>query len=394
MTDSDLVADKDVTPGEPTLKLRGRDLTFARLDRSDLHQADFTDADLSNASLVGTDLRGALLHCADLNELLLSNNRQRARCASARHADLSGARLDGAQMTGIDLTEAKLEEARLGDAKLTFATLVGANLSSAMMPRADLTGGVQAQGANFLLAALQGADLTGAQLHYADFTSAGMQGVGLNYASMLATVLRDADLEGADMQQTKLYGADLTGTKLQGVDLRHAAIWLTNPPEPSLLTLADLTGAQLSPPSQGERAAVQNLLDKMGDEKTRKLVAEALEPVLDEKISQRWGTGSDFAKWRSMMSQSLDGAADPTFAMQLTEFLAQSMCRTRWASGSVATGIARRASSELFRGDIGLIQQRLASESCPAGKAVAPRVMQDLTAAVDRKASAADGVPR
>ena len=32
-TDTDLVADRDVTPGEPTLKLRGRDLRFARLDR-------------------------------------------------------------------------------------------------------------------------------------------------------------------------------------------------------------------------------------------------------------------------------------------------------------------------------------------------------------------------
>lgn len=383
VTDSDLVADKDVTPGEPTLKLRGRDLTFARLDRSDLHQADFTDADLSNASLVGTDLRGALMHCADLNELLLSNDRHRARCASARHADFTSARLDGAQMTGIDLTEAKLEEAQLSEARLAFAILVGTNLSSAVMHKADLTGGVQAQGANFLLAALQGADLTGAQLQYADFTSAGMQGVGMNYASLQSAVLRDADLEAADMQQTKLYGADMTGTKLQGADLRYAAIWETNPPAQAGMILADLTNVQIAPPSDAERMAVQRVIDRMTSERTRKLVAEALAPMLDQKAAQAWTSSGDLAVWRALSSQSSNGAAVATFGAQLTEFLAQSMCRSRWTKGSVATGIARRAQSELFRGDMRLIYQRLTSDSCPAGKSVAPRVMQDLTAAVD-----------
>src|SRR5262245_3863421 len=43
--DQDLVIDKNVTPGEPTLNLRNRDLRFARLDRTDLHQADITGSD-------------------------------------------------------------------------------------------------------------------------------------------------------------------------------------------------------------------------------------------------------------------------------------------------------------------------------------------------------------
>lgn len=389
VTDTDLVADKDVTPGEPTLNLRGRDLTFANLDRSDLHQADLTDADLSNASLVGTDLRDVQIHCADLNELLLTNDRQRARCATARHANFSGARLEGAQMTGIDLTEAKLEEARLSDAKLTFAILVGANFSSAIMRKADLTGGVQAQGANFLLASLQGTDLTGAQLHYADFTSAGMQGVGLNYATLHAAVLRDSDLESADMQQTKLFAADLTGARLQGADLRYTAIWGTNPPAETAMTLADLTNVQLVAPSDAERMAVQRVLEKMTGERTRKLVAEALAPMLDPKAMQAWAASGDMVKWRTILSQSTNGAADVTFGAQLTEFLAQSMCRPRWALGSVATGIARRAQSELFRGDMRQIQLRLTSDSCPAGKGVPPRVMQDLTSAVDVKSGGA-----
>ena len=383
VTDMDLVADKDVTPGEPTLKLRGRDLTFARLDRSDLHQADLTDANLTNASLVGTDLRGALMHCADVNELLLSNDRVRARCASARHADFSGANLDGAQMTGVDLTEAKLEEAQLTDAKLTFAILSGANFSSAIMRKADLTGGVQAQGANFLLAALQGADINGAQLQYADFTSAGLQGAGLNYANLHAAVLRDADMEGADIQQAKFFGADMAGAKLQGADLRYSEVWMTNPPSEGALTLADLSNLQLAPPNDGERAAVERVLNKMTSAGTRRLVGEALAPLLDPKAAQAWKTSNELAKWRGMLNQSSAGAADLAFSAQLTEFLAQAMCRPRWAMGSVATGIARRAQSDLFRGDMRTIHARLTNGSCPASKGVIPRVMQDLTAAVD-----------
>ena len=65
VVDPDLVVDKDVTPGEPTLNLRGRDLRFARLDRTDLHQADLTGANLDGASLVGTDLRGVWMQCAE-----------------------------------------------------------------------------------------------------------------------------------------------------------------------------------------------------------------------------------------------------------------------------------------------------------------------------------------
>ncbi len=53
VTDTDLVVDKDQTPGEPSISLRDRDLRFAKLDRSDLHQADLTGSDLRGASLIG-----------------------------------------------------------------------------------------------------------------------------------------------------------------------------------------------------------------------------------------------------------------------------------------------------------------------------------------------------
>ena len=113
VADTDLVVDKDVTPGEPSLNLRDRDLRFAKLDRTDLHQADMTGANLDGASLVGADLRGIWLSCADLNELLLTNSRGAARCASARGANFAKARLADARMAGIDLRAASIEEAQL-----------------------------------------------------------------------------------------------------------------------------------------------------------------------------------------------------------------------------------------------------------------------------------------
>ncbi|MCB1522212.1 MAG: pentapeptide repeat-containing protein [Hyphomicrobiaceae bacterium] len=383
VTDTDLVADRDVTPGEPTLKLRGRDLRFARLDRSDLHQADMTGADISNASFVGADLKGVWLQCADLNELLLSDNRKTARCASARGADLSRARLEQAILVGIDLSGAKLEEARLEEAELTFALLVGANFSSAHLEKADLTGGVQAQGANFLIASLQGADLTGAQLQYADFSSAGMQAAGLNYAGLQGAVLRDADLEGATIQQAKLFGADMTGAKLVAADLRYAEVWASSPPAPETMQLADMTNLVLSAPGDTDHEAMRRIVDRISVARTRKLVQEALQPVLDREATERWAASPDHQRWRALADASASAATGPAFAETLTVALGDAMCRPRWSQGSVATGIARRAQASVFRGAMLSLFERLKSSSCPALPGVATKVMRDFTNAVD-----------
>ena len=384
VTDTDLVADKDVTEGEATLKLRDRDLRHARLDRSDLHQADLTGANVSHASFVGADLRNINFQCSDLNELLLSDDRKRAGCASARGADFSRARLQGARLIGLDLRSARLEEARMNEAELTYALLTGANFSGANLQKADLTGGVQAMGTNFLIASLQGADLTGAQLQYADFTSSGLQGAGLNYANLQAAMLRDADMEGVNIQQAKLFGADMTGAKLQGADMRYAEVWATNPPPADTMTLADLTNLQISEPSESELTELSQMIGRIASTRTRTMVSEALARVTDPNAMRAWSKSPEIASWRTMAVQSATGAADLAFGSQLTEFLAQAMCRTRWAGGSVATGIARRAQSNLFRGDAQMIQQRLQVDSCAAGKSVPTRVMRDLTASIDR----------
>ena len=42
------------------------------------------------------------------------------------------------------------------------------------------------------------------------------------------------------------------------------------------------------------------------------------------------------------------------------------MCSARWSNGAVATGIARRAVTAQFRGDVVAVYDSLKAQSCPA----------------------------
>src|SRR5690606_38752668 len=60
VSDQDLVTGRGcIRQDEPSISLRGRDLRYARLDRSDLNRVDFTHATLDGASFIGTDLSNA-----------------------------------------------------------------------------------------------------------------------------------------------------------------------------------------------------------------------------------------------------------------------------------------------------------------------------------------------
>ena len=160
--------------GEHSLNLRGRDLRYAKLDRTDLRGADLTGANLDGASLVGANLRA-------LAQLRRSRpppaQRQPPRPRAAPPLATSISRAAGGRAS-VGHRPAR-RQARRGAARRRRPEqrlLTGASFSSAHLEKADLTGGVQAQGTNFLNASLQGADLTGAELQLADFTSASLQG--------------------------------------------------------------------------------------------------------------------------------------------------------------------------------------------------------------------------
>lgn len=377
VTDADPVAGMRRRGGEKTLNLRGRDIRYAKLDRTDLQGADLTGARLDGASLVGANLQGAWLNCAEIDRLLLNDDRAAGKCPSARDADFSKAQLSGAHMAGIDLRGARLDEAQLEGADLANALLAGASFSSARLEKADLTGGVEAQGANFLNAALQGADLTGARLQFADFSSAAMQGAVLNYAQLQGAVLRDADLEAASLQRVKLQGADMTGMKMTGADLRGAVIWMTLPPQWDSTGLADLSELSIRPLDEREQASLKSAAERVPDARAR----EALGPLAAS--ADGWNGTADQRRW-----QSWSGASPPppaaTYRYDLTAYLTGLMCSARWSDGAIAIGVARRAVDQQFRGDAAAVYDGLKGASCPASKAMPEKVMRELSASAEQ----------
>ena len=383
VTDIDLVVDRDVSAGEPSISLRNRDLRFARLDRSDLHQADMTGSNLDGASLAGANLINVRLNCSDENELILTNDRKKAKCSSARRANFSKARLKGASMNGVDLRFADLKEANLENATLKFAWLAGANFSYANLQKTDITGGAKAQGAVFLIANLEGADLTGAQLQYADFSSAFMQGVTLEHAHLQGANLRDADIDSAYMRRVHFEGADMTGANLSGADMREATVWMTLPPKSDQLKLADLGAINVVPMSENDRNLLKGTVGQISDPQLRRNVRDSLAKLLAVKQRTSWQQSNNAQIWQSLQTIERPGIVTE-FASELTAHLIDLACKARWSNGSVAEGIARRALGRRFEGDLRTLFTSLTTNtSCVGGRALDADLKLSLQTAVE-----------
>ena len=364
------------------LNLRGRDLRGAKLDRADLRRADLTGADLEGASLVGADLSNAKLQCADLREYIMSEDRRRASCTEARGANFTRAKLTGARMAGIDLRGARLAEADLEGADLSHATATGTVFNSANMDKADLTGGVQLQGASLLIASLQGADLFGAYLQGADLGSASLQGAILSHAQLQGANLRDSDLEGADLRYASLQGAEMSGAKVRAADLRGVRIWMTAPPAREALALADLTELVVQPLEEEEVTAMRAAIDRLEDARVKTLVKEAVEPTMGGPGTTNWTGTPSQQIWGSYVTIARPAASE-NYGRDLTDHLVALMCKQRFANGAIATGVAKRAAIASFRGNRLLVYERLRAKDCAAGDTVARPLMQRLSAAVD-----------
>ncbi len=382
VTDTDLVPDKEAEGEEASLKLRGRDLRLARLDRSDLHKADLTGTLLDDASLVGANLGRIKMSCADLTELRLSGDRRLAKCTSAQRANFSRARLAEAQLAGADFSQAKFESAHLEGAELVDSVLVGASFLLARLDKADLSGGVQAQGANFLLATLQGADLNGAQLQTATLQTASMQGAVLTLAQLQGATLNDADLEGASLNLARLEGADLTGARVAGADFRGAHIWMTRPPLTDQGGLADFSELVMKPLDEAGAGSLKRIAARIADGRQRGELAEALRPIAAVEESRSWAQSAEQRRWQALATGG-EAALSDTYKGRITDYLGALACNRKWSSGAVATGVARRSMGQSFRGDPTAVLEKLRSEGCPASKSLLPKALRELVSYVD-----------
>jgi uncharacterized protein YjbI with pentapeptide repeats len=380
VTDLDLAAANASIAGRASINLRGRDLRFAKFDRSHLRGADLSGANLDGASFADADLSNASMSCLAQEGDRASADRSGPQCTRARKANLTRAKLSAARLSGIDLTQASLELARLEDAQLEGAVLSGANLSSTRLERANLAGSVL-RGARLSGASLQGADLSGAQLQLANLSEARAQGADLSTAGLEGALLRNAELEGANLSRSLLYAADLAGAKLAGADLTAAMIWRTVPPSHEGLALADTAAIVVHPPQ--DQDLVRLGANSRSDDATL-TVRLTEEPARSGSASdlRAWGASAEQQVWQGLLKPREPIDADQ-YKSRLTGYLIRLMCQSRWADGAVAAGIAKRAMAGGFKGDLAAIHARLKSADCSASHRISPRLLHALDVAVE-----------
>ena len=379
--DMDLVVDSSVTAGEASINLRGRDLRFARLDRTDLHQADFTGANLEGASFVQADLRNVTMSCADTDKLLLQGDRKGAKCTDAAGADFTRARMGEAKLAGVDLTNATLDHTVLEGADMRFLVAPGADFTSANLQRADLSGGSVLNGAVFLTASLQGADLVTAELTLANFVNASLQGTILASARLEGARFYQADLEGADLQNARLFGADFSEARIVLADFRGSTLWRTKPPEADPTNSADLAPISARPPDQLDIASLKDVAARTTQQQLKARLEDGIAPLIATRDGQAWASSGEAQAWASLQSASR-GSSDG-YRQTLSEGLSRLACRAVFANGAVAVGVARRALRPSFKGDMSAIYNRIRAADCPASRTFPPKFLAEFGLAAD-----------
>jgi len=411
--DADLIAGKTVEAGRITLNFRGRDLRYARLDRSRLAQADLTGANLDGASFVRADLSGAALGCLGSDRSGATKTTAPAGCARGRSANFSNARLTGAMLAGSDLAGARFAGADLTGAMLAHANLAGADLAGARLDKADL-GSTSLLDANLSMASLKGADLSHAKLTGADMTKAVMRAVVLNEAALEGASLRNADLEAASLIRARLFGADLAGARIRAADLREAYVWRARVPEAGESVLADLTGINARMPSAAEKDVIERSLQRLSRARAADVASR-----LRGRAGTSNGTEAPDASWAALARASEEmtaqaatvvGSLVPTggrltsietsllpvqaggLAAQLrpsdrktrlTRHLADLACQSRAADGAIATGVALRALGPGFNADAGALLESFRRPECTGGRNVPPAILDRLAIMTD-----------
>lgn len=376
LTDMDLVPEKNFGRGEVSLSLRGRDLRYAVLDRTDLHRADFTGVDLTGASLRETRLENAKFchalkthprKCSDFNGANLteanlngvdfeSANLQGAQLALVKLAGaiFKNAELEGANLTSADLKGADLSFANLKGAQLSYAKLQGANFGEAELQEADLLS-ADLQGARFADAQLEGANLAAANLRAADLSSARLNGADLS----------NAKLEGADLRQADLRGSNLTSASMKGSDLRFVRLWgATHPGAKSNLELADLSGASFDALTDDDREEFKEVVESIENKELQKRLSEKLKKMglMNPSSSTSWKEQAD---WKASLEE-LSNRDPELHTKQFNEFWSDLACR----HPEVVDSVVRRIGLEDYFQDRADLAKRLTLRTCESAHKV------------------------
>ncbi|MEO1281007.1 MAG: pentapeptide repeat-containing protein [Pseudomonadota bacterium] len=352
VTDADLVAEDKGLTGEVSLNLRGRDLRYATLDRSDLHGADLTGATLQSASLQGTRLEDAMLIGADLR----------------------GAAFWKPGQEDADFVPARLARANFRRALMHGANLHGAHAHGANFSKASLAGAV------FLDARLQGADFQHADLVAANFTGATLDGARLTSAKVYGANFAKARLVAADLMNASLIGVDFRGADLSGADMRSGQIWLST--LPSETDKLDLRYRVLIPPGEQIISFLKGSTAAYSDTDFQLKMTAKLAHILKADDLKSWMQYPDHSQWTGLMTTS--SSWDKKRLNQLNRFLSAVACSDLTPRAAVANGIARRGGSTFlfqpsFNGDVEWLFRALKADDCrPTLGTIEPTLLQGL----------------
>jgi uncharacterized protein YjbI with pentapeptide repeats len=315
--------------------LRGRDLRYATLDRSDFRGIDFTLADLTGASLNDADLRGATFGCTAedfkpmrtlWNRILYSFERRTetrwvddaAACTELNGIQLNGAdlrdvkfvsgqsrkpSLAGVQMRGANLDGLDLSGVDLSLTNLVNASLIGADLSDARFFGANMTG-----------ANLTGATLAGTELRLAALTAARLDGAYLVGARFIAADLTRATLIGAELGQAVFYGARLNG----------AILWASTPPSKVNLAWADLSRTTVKEPDSWQFDWIKTSLQRVRDIQRESVRRRVQNLLSQDRRNER--TVERNRVWTRLSAALTRDDADVSYRSALSAIITDSAC--------------------------------------------------------------------
>ena len=341
VTDIDLVPYEDEArekANEVSLHLRGRDLTYAYFDRSDLHRADLTGANLSHASMIDTNLSRARMRSVKIEGANLET-------ANLKHTDLHFAKIYGSNLKKVQLQCANLFSATVIGSNLREAKLQGSNLRYATIQASSL------QHANLL-----GVNLLGASLQVSDLTSANMQGTNLS----------TANLTGVDLGEASLQGADMSLATVLGTNFNLVQIWQTRPPESASFGGLRPNGIkyQSIDTSEETRHYIHTACENSFDRTNQMFAKKRMSALLDGAKVTVWAGSMQHDVWKAL-SASKANLVVGNFKADYTKSLARLACQDSTKGVLLARKIIDKSRLPAFAGDRELLRKMLLAKTCP-----------------------------
>ncbi len=383
VVDEDLVTDEQSASDDVTISLRGRNLRFANLSRSDLRKADFTNTLLEDAKLNGTILRQAKFGCRELQEETITDAKfedyQARGCAMLAGANFSSADLTMADFRSTYSDRTNFNNAIVNGARFDWAILSRASFESAKGAGTSFINAFIPEG-NFFGAQMQGADFSGAVALASNFGNANLQGTIFSLAHLQAVSFETAQLNVADLTLADLWGTNFTDAEVGGADFSSAEIWETTPPNIEDSTKIYFANVEIAAPSEGQINDLEKALKWKLDAKT----TERLKFLLSDKSTRAWAQSDDykaFKRYQSVFKQTdVEG-----FKTAYTNFVVNIACRNIRVSKETTSGVITRVAKPNFSGDIENLLKEMQKPECAVFDLIDKSLSDRLLSEVHRR---------